>query len=187
MIKKFTDEIFKPIKGLNDKGLTRNYAISNYGRLVSYKDEVTDGKFIKGTNLDGYSVIRMRLGNDQTYTVMIHKLVAEAFCKKKSRYHDRVIHLDFDKQNNQAENLEFVTRSQMYEHAKNSPALAASRNTKIKRGKQGHKLSRTKVARLKQQIFDPKRTLTLSQLAAKYNISEMQLYRIKRGENWSEI
>ena len=36
-------------------------------------------------------------------------------------------------------------------------------------------------------IWDPKRKLTHKQLAEKFGVSEMQLHRIKSGENWGHI
>jgi DNA-binding Xre family transcriptional regulator len=36
-------------------------------------------------------------------------------------------------------------------------------------------------------LVDPKRKLTYKQLAEKYGVSEMTLYRIKSGENWGRI
>jgi DNA-binding Xre family transcriptional regulator len=36
-------------------------------------------------------------------------------------------------------------------------------------------------------LSDPKRKLTFKQLAEKYGVSEMTLYRIKSGENWGKV
>ena len=49
------------------------------------------------------------------------------------------------------------------------------------------KLNATQVKTIKDIINNPKRKLTYKQLAAKYKVSEMTLYRIKSGENWGRI
>ena len=51
----------------------------------------------------------------------------------------------------------------------------------------GLKLNEAAVKKIKETIANPKRKLTFKQLAAKYNVSEMTLYRIKSGENWGHI
>jgi len=51
----------------------------------------------------------------------------------------------------------------------------------------GHKQNATQVKRLKQKIFDPSRKTRYRILAKQFNISEIQLYRIKSGENWGHV
>ena len=51
----------------------------------------------------------------------------------------------------------------------------------------GLKLTAAQVKQIKKIIGDPKRKLTMKKLAARYGVSEMTLYRIKSGENWSRI
>lgn len=41
--------------------------------------------------------------------------------------------------------------------------------------------------RLKKRILDPNRKTRLRLIAKEFGISEMQLNRIKRGENWGHI
>ncbi|NDC77724.1 MAG: hypothetical protein EBZ67_07625, partial [Chitinophagia bacterium] len=36
-------------------------------------------------------------------------------------------------------------------------------------------------------LADPRRRLTYRQLAEKYGVSEMTLYRIRSGENWGRV
>jgi AraC-like DNA-binding protein len=69
-------------------------------------------------------------------------------------------------------------------HQQKSPAVLAYRSLNRK---QGHKLTDVTVKRIKQLIFDKKRVRTMKQIAAQFGISEMQLYRIKSGENWSHV
>ena len=49
------------------------------------------------------------------------------------------------------------------------------------------KLTETQVIRLKKKLFDPNRRTRLKILAKQFGVSEMQLHRIKTGENWGHI
>jgi hypothetical protein len=51
----------------------------------------------------------------------------------------------------------------------------------------GPKLTETKVMRLKKILLDPNRKTRMKILAKQFGVSEMQLYRIKSGENWGHI
>ena len=51
----------------------------------------------------------------------------------------------------------------------------------------GLKLNASQVKTIKNILKDPKRTITYKQLAARYKVSEMTLYRIRSGENWGRI
>jgi DeoR/GlpR family transcriptional regulator of sugar metabolism len=49
------------------------------------------------------------------------------------------------------------------------------------------KLTATQVKKIKDQLNNKNRRLTIKQLANKYDVSEMTMYRIKSGENWARI
>ena len=49
------------------------------------------------------------------------------------------------------------------------------------------KLTSTDLIRIKKMIQDPNRKTRMKLIAKQFGISEMQLYRIKSGENWSHI
>lgn len=121
-------ETFKPLKFSFKGSLLRNqYAISNKGRIVSFREKTEDGKLLKGTLVQGYRVFKAK-PDGQNVTLFIHKIVAETFNKKPGRKAEFVIHLDHDKLNNKAENLKWVTREELNQHLKNSPKLKAYYN-----------------------------------------------------------
>lgn len=121
-------ETFKPLKFSFKGTLLRNqYAISNKGRIVSFREKTEDGKLLKGTLVQGYRVFKAK-PDGQNVTLFIHKIVAETFNKKSGRKAEFVIHLDHDKLNNKAENLKWVTREELNDHLKNSPKLKAYYN-----------------------------------------------------------
>ena len=71
-------------------------------------------------------------------------------------------------------------------HQQNSPEKMTYKERQATRTK-GLKLSATQVKAIKSAINNPKRKLTYKQMAEKYDVSEMTLYRIKSGENWGRI
>ncbi|WP_068474521.1 NUMOD4 domain-containing protein [Saccharicrinis aurantiacus] len=186
MVKSFWNEEWKEIN-FEEGALKKKYAISNYGRIVSYITSVKEGDVIRGGVLRGYPTLPIRpFGKSKTFYV--HKLVAQYFLEQPSEDATFVIHLDYNKSNNYIENLKWSTKDEVYEHQQSNPAVIGARQ-KLKGRKtvQGHKLTSTEVIRLKKKIFDPNRKSRLKIIAKQFGISEMQLYRIKSGENWGHV
>ena len=73
----------------------------------------------------------------------------------------------------------------MEAHQQFSPAKLAYKEKQRNRVK-GLKLNITKVKSIKRLLAKPGRK-TMKQIAEQFDISEMQLYRIKSGENWSHV
>ena len=90
--------------------------------------------------------------------------------------------------NNHNSNLKWATKREMELHQQKNPNVLKSRELRKERKPyKGHKLNATQVKRLKQKIFDPSRKTRYRILAKQFNISEIQLYRIKSGENWGHV
>jgi hypothetical protein len=194
MVKTFWDEVWRQIDLGGDK-LRYNYAVSNYGRIVSYSDTVDNGRLLKGSLVDGYPVFRYKQfykeGNQtriKNKQIFVHKLVASYFGSKTNEAAEYVIHLDYNKLNNHIDNLKWTTKREMELHQQDNPnVLKAREKRKETKPYKGHKLNATQVKRLKKKIFDPNRKTRLKIIAKQFGISEMQLYRIKSGENWSHV
>ncbi|TAJ13243.1 hypothetical protein DMA11_09355 [Marinilabiliaceae bacterium JC017] len=186
MVRSFWNEEWKEIKF--EKGaLKKRYAVSNYGRIVSYPDVMDNGMIIRGGKLRGYATLPLRpFGKSKTYYV--HKLVAEYFLDKENDKQQYVIHKDYNKANNFIENLKWTDKDEMFAHQQRNPVVLEAREKQKGRKTQvGHKLTATQVIRLKKKIMDPNRKTRLKLIAKQFGISEMQLYRIKSGENWGHI
>ena len=185
-MKSFWNEQWKDIDFEDDdqKPRHRNYAISNYGRLASYTDRIEDGKLLKYGVTGGYAVLS--LGRKIKYSRCAHKLVAHYFLPPSKPEQNFVIHLDFNKLNNSVKNLQWATRSEMFQHQNQNPKVQHARKNHTRRRK-GPKLTAEQVKRLKKAIHDPDRKRTLKQIAKSYGISEMQLYRVKSGKDWAHI
>ena len=167
------------------------YAVSNLGRLKSFTSNIKEGKIIKHVLNDGFPYFRyVRQTNNvkKIYQQSIHKIIGELFLPKESEEQTHVIHLDYDKKNNVITNLKWVAYQEMREHGYKSPHVAAGRKRAFEKfGPKNTKLSEIDVIRLKRKLLDPNRKTRLKILAKQFGITEMQLHRIKTGENWGHI
>ena len=178
-------ETWKQIPSL--KGTTsRNYAVSNHGRLASFDKDINDKLMLKPHLNGGFPLISVN-SNGKSKALFIHNAVAEVFLKKRNPKCVKVIHLDHNKANNEVSNLKWVTQIEQIEHNKKSPLVLEAITRKVHTGATAKKLDEKKVIRLKKELWDPKRKLTFKKLAEKYGIAEMNLYRIKSGEMWFHV
>lgn len=165
----------------------KQYGISNYGRVMSYRVEFKRGKILRGGIIGGYPSLKIRVeGKDRTYYV--HRMVGEYHVSGYTEEKCHLIHLDHNKENNKASNLKWVTKKESDIHQKSNPKVIEARKKQAAyRPEIGHKLTMQDVIKLKTEIWNPSRTKRLRQLAKDFDISEMQLYRIKSGENWGHV
>lgn len=165
----------------------KRYAVSNLGRILSFKEKMHHGKLLKGSLIQGYPSLKCRIEGKEK-TLYVHKLVAQYFLKRKDATEIYVIHKDFNKKNNKVENLAWADKDAMFAHQQKNPTVIKAREKQSKyKPQSGHKLTSTDVIRIKKKIWNPKRKTRLKLIASQFDISEMQLYRIKSGENWSHI
>jgi len=171
---------------LKELPFKKSYYISNKGRVMSSISD-SEKRILKTKFIKGFEAFSLRCYNT-SYTFFVHKLVAENFCKKRERSAEFVIHLDYNRRNNLSDNLKWVSRKMMQTHQENNPlSLSREKQNVLNSGKYGKTLNAERVKKLKKELFNPQRSITFSQLAKEYGISEMTLYRIKRGEIWYAI
>ncbi len=186
MIKKLPGEIWKPIQFSGHKTLRRKYAVSSLGRAASYSENIeADGKLLTGSVTSGYRTLNLHIDGSNG-TIYIHREIAGVFCKKASPKYKYVIHVNHKKKDNNFKNLKWATLQEVSSHQQLSPEKIAYKKRQANRT-EGLKLNATQVKAIKILINNPKRKLTYKQLAAKYKVSEMTLYRIKSGENWGRV
>lgn len=124
------------------------------------------------------------------FSLLIHKAVAELFLDKPKNEDMMVIHLDFNKENNNVNNLKWVDAKTVYARFTENPLL------KLKQFKENllgdkkvnvraTKLSENDVLYIKEKIQKGK--VSNRKLASQFGVSDMQISRIKSGENWSHV
>jgi hypothetical protein len=157
-----------------------HYEISNYGRIKSFQN-TDEGVLIHGSLIQGYQSLNVRFQN-KSVNHYIHKLVAKHFCQQNSPKDTFVIHLDFNKQDNRADNLQWADRSKVTEHNKNNPSVI---NRLIPLRTKNYKLTEGKVMLIKQMLRSDKSRLKM--IAKQFGITHTQLNRIRSGENWKQV
>lgn len=186
MIKKLAGEVWKPLNFSGWRHLRNRYAVSSFGRIASYKQNVLeDGKLLSGSLTTGYRTLNLhRPGNKGT--LYIHRELAKLFLPKSSPQHKYVIHRNHNKLDNQIKNLRWATLEQMITHQQGSPAKIAYKEKQANKT-EGLKLTAADVKKIKKILNSKNRSITIRQLAKNYGVSEMTMYRIKSGENWGRI
>lgn len=121
--------------------------------------------------------------------LIFHRMVAEYFLPKPEPDQTFVAHLDYEKLNNHVSNLKWMNFEEHQKHVNKSPYVIAERkhrkHTQQYRPRQeGWKLDSTQVMHIKMLL---KRGWTLRRIARQFEVSDMQIHRIKTGENWSHI
>ena len=180
MIRSYFNEQWKEVEFGDNVSDEIRYKISNFGRVIKITKEAEELQEKRLGN--GYEMIRIKLKNGVWSSRYTHKILAENFLEPKEgqRY---VIHLNYDKTDNRLENLQWATKREKEIHQFSNPE-----NKNIKRKLPSHaKLTETKVKFIKRKIFDPNRRTRLKMIAKQFGISEMQLHRIKTGENWGHV
>jgi NUMOD4 motif len=186
MIKSLTGEVWKPLQFSGWKHLRKKYALSSNGRIASYYENVhEDGKLLQGSLTTGYKTLNLHRP-DNNGTLYIHRELAKLFLKKPGTKSKYVIHVNHNKVDNNIKNLKWATLEEMIEHQQDSPAKIAYKKVQANRTV-GLKLNAKQVKEIKKVLESKNRKLTIKQMADKYDVSEMTMYRIKSGENWGRI
>jgi len=185
--KMYWNEEWKPVL-FNGIDPLERYELSNYGRIKRFDHKRREWKIHKAANVNGYAYFSFKttdeVGQNNRITKSLHRLVAELYLGPPQGDANNVIHLDFDKWNNQVKNLKWATRKEMFAHSRKSPRTALA----IERRKgeiTNSKLTETDVMRLKKKLKRGKNPLY--KIAKEFGITHTQLNRIRRGENWSHI
>jgi hypothetical protein len=173
------------------KDLTDKFKISNRGRIVCFDKRTEKWKLQKlyngkkdGSDYDFLTITRQINGKKRRFSKLVHRLVADAYCKKEHKGQRFVIHLNFIKTNNQAGNLKWVTQKELTEHnSKNPKVIAAKSKPREKPG--NAKLTETEVIRIKKRLLRGKRRLY--KIAEEFGITHTQLNRIRHGVNWKHV
>jgi hypothetical protein len=168
------------------------YAISNKGRLISFTNDIKFGRLLKPGKADGYNIVSYKTiinGKPKYKHLFYSKLIATFFIPKESEDQTYVLHLDRKRDNDDYRNLKWATRQEMIEFSNQSPFVIQARKNLLEHNikSDGRKLTVTKVMLIKKILAKPDRKTRLKMIAKQFGVSEMQISRIKSGENWGHI
>lgn len=192
MVKILIGEEYREVKLKGD--MRNNYAISNFGNLVSFTKNIEeDGRLLKGSYVNGYRILRYSYrdenGEKKYSQNLIYHFVAEMFLPPPTEDQTYLLHINHIKDHDHVDNLKWATKDEFRDHFMNSPLYedGKKRSRETRQKMDGTKLTTTDVIRIKKMIANPNRKTRLKMIAKQFGISEMQLYRIKSGENWGHL
>jgi hypothetical protein len=181
MKKMYQNEEWKPfLLGDCDHSIEK-FWVSNYGRVKRQKPKHKKPKLSNFVHAGVFQMFFFYKKGGKAATYYVHRAVAGLFCEKPKGA-KFVIHLDHDSKNNHADNLKWVNRSGLSKHQRSNPKRIATLQNK-----KSYKLNPEKVRLMKRVIFDPNRQTRIKLIAEQFGVSKMQVYRIKNGQNWSNV
>ena len=165
------EEIWKDVKGY--EGL---YQVSSLGKIKSLYNKQNMKPYIH----NGYSRITLHK-NGQCKMNMVHRLVAQAFIDNPLNK-PCVNHIDFNRSNNNVENLEWCTYSENQNHSfKNN----RRNNVKYAIG-ESHGISKLKNDDVMNIRYLLKSTnKSYREIGGIFNVSATSIYKINKGLTWS--
>jgi hypothetical protein len=172
--------------------LKLRYAITSRGRMLSFTNKFSDGRFLAGGLQDGYRILRYSVREDDVKKykyLFFYKVLAQSFLPKNSEDQKYVLHLDYVRDNDALNNLRWATYDEMIAHGNKSPLKIQAKKNLIAFNIQsdGKKLTSTQVIRIKKLLKNPDRKTRLKMIAKQFNVSTTHLKRIETGENWGHI
>lgn len=154
-----------------------NYYINREGVIYRANYVTNDGKYVKSKVVtqclgeNGYYYVNLRQ-EGKTKLAYAHRIIAETFVDNHENK-EQVNHINGNKQDNRIENLEWVTPQENAQHSIKYGLTPV--------GERAHKSKLT----LEEVIAIRSSDEHNVQLAKQYTVSRAQIYRIKKGLNWS--
>jgi len=187
LVEKSTDQnqtSEKPIEILKDEiwvkipNVDKHYEVSNYGRVISFVSG--KGVLLKNKTIAGYKTIDLRIDNKRKNR-FIHKIVAELFVANSDPEKKIVCHNDYDKLNNHFSNLRWVSSKELFAHVAENNEKIRTQFINNSHTNKNSKLTKLDVDKIRELIQKGVKQNIISKL---FCVSEMQISRIKRNENW---
>lgn len=173
------EEEWKPIVGFYNE-------VSNHGRVRSVTHVAGNGKTYQGKILkpiitkSGYVNICLTTGNDESrITKRVHRLVADAFVENPYDK-DEINHKDGNKENNRAENLEWVTRSENEQHAYDNNLVKVLKGSE----KPLSKLDEEDIRNIRKEYEDGCLQI---ELAERYGVARQTISSIVNRKAWTHV
>ena len=191
MKKKWKESDLQKIKDLNEKIVNFNAEIKKIRAEKLPKEKIAKLQLKRDNLIQNRKKINRKLNNKYAINlaILFHRITAELFLEKpKNKDEKFVIHKDFDKLNNAVENLSWASQKELNERQSKHPKTILRKLNKQFKDQipqvKNSKLGEMEVLHIKKRL---KRGDTLKKLAKQFQVSDMQIHRIKSGENWSHV
>ena len=182
-------EIWKPIVGIADGLYDGYYEVSNLGRvkmlprLLRHNKgmRVSKEKIVTGTNTHGYKMVSFKKDGVKTMK-SIHNLVATAFVHNPNPdKFNMVNHLNSDRADNRAENLEWCDAKRNAQHAYQAGRLKITKGS----GRSTAILNEKKVLAIKLLYETGK--FSYDSLAKLFDVGSTTIQNIINGTKWKHV
>lgn len=168
------EEIWRPIS------FAEGYLISNYGRVKSLRKEQERILKLSHTK-DGYVKCGITI-KGSSCRFRVNRLVAEAFIPNPENK-PTVNHIDGNKYNNRADNLEWATKSEQMKHAYKMGLKKPMRGTLQPRSR----LSETDIKWIREHYKAHDKEFGMNALAEKFNVSGCCIKRAVKGTTYRNV
>lgn len=177
-------EVWKDIEGYENK-----YQVSNFGRvrslINSHGNPRTILKILKlDRGKEGYLYIALSKENKKK-PFKVHRLVAKAFIPNPENK-PQVNHIDGNKQNNRADNLEWVTPSENIQHAYKSGLIKTRKSTRKGERAIGAKLTNAQAKEIRRKYKKGSRDKNIYTLAKEYEVSSITILKVVNHKTYKE-
>lgn len=156
------------------KDICQVYSVSNMGNI---KNKITNKVMKQKKNQNGYMTIQLSYSHNRKF-FMVHRLVGKAFLDNYLNKPE-INHIDNNRCNNVADNLEWVTKSENAIHRIKTGNVMDINGDKNPMAK----ISKEIAIEIKYNYKDLKH----SEIAKIYNLPSNLVGRIRRGECWKCI
>jgi hypothetical protein len=182
-------EIWKPIIGVKGDLYDGYYEISNLGRVKmlprllrhSKGMRVSKEKIVAGSNSHGYKVVSFKKDGIKKMQ-NVHVLVAKAFVDNPNPEKFKIVnHLNSDRSDNRAENLEWCDHSRNAKHAIEAGKLKILKGTERKNAI----LDEKKVLAIK--LLYKSGNFSLWDLSLMFDIGKTTVQKIIKGTKWAHV
>jgi hypothetical protein len=152
------------------------YEVSFDGQIKSCR---TEKIIYTAKDKDGYLITQL-CNKGKRLTVAVHRVVAEAFLGEKPSKNLTVNHIDGNKQNNCANNLEYVSKSEQMYHAYKLGLKKPVFNS-------NQKLKKEQILEIKSLYKKGCRKNGSESLAKRYNVSPSTILNIVNNKTYKHI
>lgn len=157
----------------------KGYFVTDDGRVWSSKTN----RYLKmQKNRKGYYIVKLTNSRKDQKTIAVHRLVANAYLNASNHVDKQVNHIDGNKENNSASNLELLTCKDNIIHS----WRIGLHSTDNRKGENNNfaKLNDKSVADIKRRLKTGETQISIAKL---YKVDNTLISMIKRGKAWQHV